>query len=127
MLTKDAMKSLEPAKQASVPAKERFALAKKIQKNLISHEEEIGEAYAKMKCGIAGIGTASLAKGIGSTIYARGKTLMGIRRLYEAPVLEVVPQPFGVELIGGKTQPIEVYLIHQKDKLTAGTMKGATI
>ena len=124
MLAHEAMNGLDPVRWSSVSAAERLALIKQVQKNLLRHAEVLGEADARMKCDLAGADAVSLAEGIGSTVNAMGNTLMGIRRLYESLVQGEMPQPLGIERIGPDNFAIEVYPVHQKDKLTAGQLKG---
>lgn len=123
MLAREAIKTLDPVRWASVSAVERLALIERIQNNLLRHVDELGLADSAMKCARAGEGSVSVAEGIGTTVNPMGNTLMGIRHLYESLVHGEMPKPLSVEKIASDTHAIEVYPIHKKDKLTAGKMK----
>lgn len=124
MHAQEAMNSLDAKSWAATGAVERLALIEKIQDNLLRHADELGAVDVQMKCDLAGEGAVSLAEGIATTVNAMGNTLMGIKRLYEALVMGGMPKPNSTRNIGDDLFEVDVFPIHNMDKLLAGKARG---
>ncbi|MDK9764723.1 aldehyde dehydrogenase family protein [Vibrio sp. D420a] len=124
MLAKQAFEQLNPQSWSETSAIERLSLIEEIQNNLLKYTEELGTTDARMKCGLTSNNAVSFGEGVGTTVNAMGNTLQGIRHLYESLAHGAMPIAKSTKKIDDDVHAIEVYPIHNKDKLTAGRMKG---
>ena len=124
MTAQEAYNYLNPEKWSQISAVERLALIEQVQHNMKTYAEELGAADANMKNALIGENITSLEEGMGATIMAMANTLMGIHHLYESLVHGEMPKGLNIDKIGDDLYEVEVYPIHQKDKLAAGKQKG---
>ena len=123
MTAQEAYNQLDPQKWAKTSIKERLAMIKQIQHNLLKYGDELGEKDARMKNDLLGEEITSIPEGLGTTVMPMANTLMGIYHLYESLQRGKMPEPVNVKQIGEELYEVEVYPIHSKDKLAAGKQK----
>ena len=124
MTAQEAYNYLNPEKWAQTSALDRLALLEQVQHNMKIYAEELGAADANMKNTLIGEKLTSVEEGMGATIMAMANTLMAIHHTYESLVHGEMPKAISTKKLSGDICEIEVYPIHNKDKLAAGKQRG---
>ena len=68
MTAQEAYNQLDPQKWAKTSIKERLAMIKQIQHNLLKYGDELGEKDARMKNDLLGEEITSIPEGLGTTV-----------------------------------------------------------
>ncbi len=117
MEPKEAVDSLQPEKWRDTPPEKKLELLIKVRKNLEEHMDDLGVVDAKMKNGLIGEDIFSVQESMIATAYPVGSTLSACVDVYEAIIDGKMPQPLEIKKVKDGLYDIEVFPIHQKDKV----------
>lgn len=124
MKAQEAYSTLRPECWAKTSIKERLALLRQLQHNMLQDAEEMANAEGTMKNSIVGAGAYSRGFNLFGTVGQMGSIVGTTIELYESLARGGMPQALEITQVNNEIDDVKVFPQTGKERLTAGKQHG---
>ncbi len=124
MKAQEAFSTLRPESWAKTPIKERLALLRRLQHNMMQYAEEMASAEGTMKNSIVGAGAYSRGFNLFGTVGQMGSVVGATIELYESLVRGKMLQALEITQVNDEIYDVKVFPQTGKERLMAGKQHG---